>query len=103
MESQHWGSRMLLQCCDRWGRIGCASILIVVFAWAPGHALASENAHSDPIAQVALSLAIILIAAKLGGDLAFRIGQPAVLGELFAGVLLGNLGLLGISALEDMK
>jgi Kef-type K+ transport system membrane component KefB len=41
-------------------------------------------------------LAVILSAAKLGGDLAERIGQPAVLGELLAGVLLGNLGLLGM-------
>jgi len=36
-----------------------------------------------------LALAAILIAAKLLGALAQRIGQPAVLGELLAGVLLG--------------
>jgi Kef-type K+ transport system membrane component KefB len=34
-------------------------------------------------------LAAILVAAKLLGELAERIGQPAVLGELVAGVLLG--------------
>jgi Kef-type K+ transport system membrane component KefB len=37
-----------------------------------------------------------LIAAKIGGELALRIGQPPVLGELLAGVALGNLPLLGI-------
>jgi Kef-type K+ transport system membrane component KefB len=37
-----------------------------------------------------------LIAAKLGGDVAERIGQPAVLGELVVGVLVGNLSLLGV-------
>jgi Kef-type K+ transport system membrane component KefB len=36
-----------------------------------------------------LALAAILIATKLLGELAQRIGQPAVLGELVAGVLLG--------------
>ena len=50
----------------------------------------------DPIAAVALHLAIVLVAAKLGGDLAVRIGQPAVLGELIAGVALGNAHLAGI-------
>jgi Na+:H+ antiporter len=39
-----------------------------------------------------LGLAAILAAAKLGGDLAERAGQPPVLGELMAGILLGNLG-----------
>jgi Kef-type K+ transport system membrane component KefB len=34
-------------------------------------------------------LVLILVAAKLLGALAQRIGQPAVLGELIAGVLLG--------------
>jgi Kef-type K+ transport system membrane component KefB len=51
--------------------------------------------HSD-IAVVLLALAVILAGAKLGGDLATRVGQPAVLGELVAGVLLGNLHLLGV-------
>ena len=51
--------------------------------------------HSD-IAVVLLALAVILAGAKLGGDLAARLGQPAVLGELVAGVLLGNLHLIGV-------
>ncbi|MGQ0704401.1 MAG: cation:proton antiporter [Gemmatimonadales bacterium] len=36
-----------------------------------------------------LALAAILIATKLLGELAQRMGQPAVLGELVAGILLG--------------
>ncbi len=48
-------------------------------------------------------LAIFLAAAKLGGDLASRARQPAVLGELIAGVILGNLGLIGITGLEALK
>src|ERR1700674_110651 len=50
----------------------------------------------DTLAPVVLALAVILAAAKLGGDAAERIGQPAVLGELVVGVLVGNLSLLGI-------
>jgi len=52
--------------------------------------------HGDTLAPVVLALAVILAAAKLGGDAAERIGQPAVLGELVVGVLVGNLTLLGI-------
>ena len=50
--------------------------------------------HVDPIAPVLLALMIILLSAKLGGALFERIGQPAVLGELLVGVILGNLVLL---------
>jgi Kef-type K+ transport system membrane component KefB len=51
----------------------------------------------DSLAPVVLALAVILAAAKLGGDLAERIGQPAVLGELVIGILVGNLSLLGVN------
>lgn len=37
------------------------------------------------------ALALIILSAKAGGELAIRLRQPAVLGELLAGVLLGNL------------
>jgi Kef-type K+ transport system membrane component KefB len=43
-----------------------------------------------------LALAVILAAAKLGGHLAVQVGQPAVLGELVAGLVLGSLDLAGI-------
>lgn len=52
------------------------------------------------MATILGGLAIILAAAKLGGDLATRVRQPAVLGELVAGVLLGNLGLIGLTGLQ---
>lgn len=48
------------------------------------------------MASILLALAVILAVAKLGGDAATRLGQPAVLGELVAGVLLGNVHLVGI-------
>ncbi|HJP60448.1 MAG TPA: cation:proton antiporter [Gemmatimonadaceae bacterium] len=46
------------------------------------------DGHSMP--DLLLVLAAILVTAKLLGALAQRIGQPAVLGELVAGVLLGG-------------
>ena len=45
------------------------------------------------IARLFLVLAAILAVAKILGELAERIGQPAVLGELLAGVLLGGSAL----------
>ncbi len=42
-----------------------------------------------PIVQFVLALAVILLAAKLGGYISVRLGQPSVLGKLLAGVVLG--------------
>jgi Kef-type K+ transport system membrane component KefB len=56
--------------------------------------------YADTLAPVVLALAVILAAAKLGGDAAERIGQPAVLGELVVGVLVGNLPLVGIDSFQ---
>ncbi len=42
-----------------------------------------------PFLQLAFTLAIVLLAAKMGGYLTTRIGQPSVLGELIVGLLLG--------------
>lgn len=39
--------------------------------------------------QLAIEIAIILIAAKLAGYLSTRLGQPSVLGEIIVGILLG--------------
>jgi Kef-type K+ transport system membrane component KefB len=47
------------------------------------------------VARFFLALSVILVAAKLLGEVAERIGQPAVLGELVAGVLLGG-SVLGV-------
>jgi Kef-type K+ transport system membrane component KefB len=58
--------------------------------------LVAAASHGDTLAPVVLALAVILAAAKIGGDVAERIRQPAVLGELVVGVLVGNLSLLGI-------
>lgn len=56
--------------------------------------------HSSPVTPVLLGLVIMLLAAKLGGEVAERVHQPAVLGELVAGVVLGNLALVGFGGFE---
>ena len=59
--------------------------------------------HGGPVLPVLLELIIILLAAKLGGDLFERFKQPAVLGELVIGMVLGNLNLLGIDAFNSFE
>jgi len=58
------------------------------------------SGHTSPVLPVLLGLIVILTAAKLGGALFERFHQPAVLGELIFGVVLGNLTLLGFSGLD---
>jgi Kef-type K+ transport system membrane component KefB len=60
------------------------------------------GAHGDPVAPVLLALALLLAGAKLGGDLAERAGQPAVLGELIVGMLLGNAHLVGVPWFQSL-
>lgn len=52
----------------------------------------------DPL--VLLSVALILVVAKVGGEIFERLHQPAVLGELIGGIVVGNLTLVTPFALE---
>jgi len=45
-----------------------------------------------------LTLALMILAAKLGGEVALRLRQPSVLGELVAGVVLGNFAPEAVAA-----
>jgi Kef-type K+ transport system membrane component KefB len=61
---------------------------------------AAEGGHTDPVAPVVLAVAALLVAGKLAGEVAVRFGQPAVLGELVAGMILGNLGFAWFDAVS---
>lgn len=62
----------------------------------PAHEGSAESpAHGADPARFLLVLVAILVAGKVGGEFAERIGQPAVLGELVAGMLIGG-SVLGI-------
>jgi Kef-type K+ transport system membrane component KefB len=77
--------------------------LLLAFASVPTAQSAAEGARSTPVPLVLLSLVVILVSAKLGGAIAERFRQPAVLGELVFGVLLGNVALFGFDGLEYLK
>jgi len=75
-------------------------LVAALLAALPGVAQAGA---SDPVTPVLAALAVVLTAAKVAGDLSVRAGQPAVLGELVVGVLLGNLSLVGIGWFEPVE
>jgi Kef-type K+ transport system membrane component KefB len=63
--------------------------LVLVVA---GVAMSAAPASGESaIGRLALDLTILVSAALFGGHLAVRAGQPAVLGELLAGLLVGSL------------
>ena len=57
----------------------------------PSEVLRSLEHHA--LLVLLLQLGILLAAARLLGELARKLGQPAVIGELAAGVLLGPSGI----------
>ena len=77
-----------------------------VFFLFPVTVMAAEPAGGaghglDP--AVLIGVAVMLVAAKLAGELFERMKQSSVLGELFAGIVLGNLVIFGINAVEPLK
>src|SRR5689334_17996040 len=52
---------------------------------------------------VLAALALVLVLARLGGALFERFRLPAVLGELLAGIVIGNLGLVGFHGFDAIK
>lgn len=55
--------------------------------------------HGDPFEAILLEFALLIVVAVAGRALASKLGQPSVLGELLAGVAVGNIGyLLGLKA-----
>lgn len=65
--------------------------------------LPAAAAGAGAIVPTLLALTLILVVAKLGGHLAIRLQQPAVLGELVAGVIAGNLALAGFDGLTFVR
>ena len=70
-----------------------------------GHASHGDGGDSGhvSVARFLFEVVIILLAAKVGGELFETWNQPAVLGELVFGVVLGNLSLFGMTALEVLS
>lgn len=71
-------------------------------ALAAGEGATGTDPHGlDP--AVLIGVAIMLVLAKVGGEIFERARQPAVLGELFAGIVLGNLVIFGFNLAEPLK
>ena len=80
-----------------------AVIAFVCLACLPARASGSNSYHVDEMSRVLVALLVALIAAKLGGELFVRMGQPAVLGELVFGIVVGNLELVHYGGLRYIK
>lgn len=90
--------------------IACSLIFLMLLAVAAalgaGPGAAGEEAHGGGhlgISSFLFAIVLVLLAAKVGGEVFERFNQPAVLGELVFGMVLGNLHLVGISALDWFK
>jgi Kef-type K+ transport system membrane component KefB len=75
----------------------------IMRAWARAESGNEEAAGHGLDPLVLVGVAVILIVAKLSGELFERFRQPAVLGELVGGIIIGNLALFGFNALEPLK
>ena len=55
----------------------------------PPSAAAPDPGAASPLATLLLQIVVVVVAARLCGRLSARIGQPKVIGEIVAGILLG--------------
>ncbi len=68
---------------------------VVVTALGSGAARAASDPGGVDMLPILGALVLIIGGARIGGAVFERMGQPAVLGELLAGVVIGNLSLVG--------
>lgn len=86
----------------RLSRFALVAAFIAALAF-PSLAHASGGGATEAaIGATLLAIVVLLLAGKIA-SLVEKIGQPAVLGELVAGVILGNLALVGITIFEPIK
>ena len=83
--------------------LGMLGFMVVLISVAPeAHAEAGHTGHVS-VFRFLFYIVTILMAAKVGGELFETWNQPAVLGELVLGMILGNLYLVGVVGLEAFK
>ncbi len=79
-------------------------LLVAQTAWAGREIPVTPTSTGYDFSPMILAgLAAILLIAKVGSELFKRAGQPAVLGELLAGIILGNLALVGFHYADWIK
>ena len=78
----------------QWVGVSPALLIAVLLIVAPSAAIAQAGGGVwDPEAIFFAELSLLLLVGRAAGELAQRIGQPAVMGQLVAGLLLGPSGL----------
>jgi Kef-type K+ transport system membrane component KefB len=81
----------------RWLRLGRSSVLGVGWMMLVAGALACvalfNGSARSPVTQFLLAMAVIVLVCNLLGSLCARLGQPAVVGEILGGLLLGSSGI----------
>ncbi|MBE1489732.1 cation:proton antiporter domain-containing protein [Plantactinospora soyae] len=65
------------------------SVVLLTREGGAGGGATKAAAAGHPLAQLLLAIAVVIAACRLAGWLMRRIGQPAVVGEIIAGVVLG--------------
>lgn len=83
-------------------RAAAALVTLLMGVALGGPAWASGGATADELPLVLIGIIVMLAMARLVGDLFVRLGQPAVLGELCGGMLIGNLGLVGLPGVATL-
>ena len=90
------------------------TVVLILSVVAAGGGLASASGQKETVTKTSqpvqlhsfvyllFELSLILAVAKFGGWAARAVGLPVVLGELFAGVVLGNMTLLGTAFFEGI-
>jgi Kef-type K+ transport system membrane component KefB len=81
----------------RWLLLGRSSVLGVGWMMLIAGALACvalfNGSTRSPVTQFLFAMAIIVLVCNLLGSLCARLGQPAVVGEILGGLLLGSSGI----------
>ncbi|HEX7297327.1 MAG TPA: cation:proton antiporter [Pyrinomonadaceae bacterium] len=80
------------------------SSAVLILLWSSlAFADSKTDGHNELNPFVLIGIAFVLVIGKVGGEIFERIRQPAVLGELVAGILFGSLTLVGFSSIESLK
>ena len=80
--------------------LGVTAFAVVLWSSFAAHA---EGSGEIDVASTFISIAALLVFARIAGSLVERFGQPGVLGELVLGVILGNVVLAGFDWFEPLK
>jgi len=77
------------------GSYACGAAVLLVGVFGAGCALAAEGGAGPSEALFLTQIVVLMLSGRLLGEAMLRIGQPAVMGQLLAGVILGP-SLLGL-------